>query len=241
MEENQEQKRNGADLRVEGSGKTVADAEADALSRLEETAGPYDRDRVELVVIEAGSKGFLGMGSNLARVEARLAAEAADTEGNVETGGEDDSETAKERLGRYLEKIIVAIGLEGSVEISEDEEAITGNVTGPNLGIFIGRHGQTIDAVQYIANIVSFRGLNNRKRIIIDAEDYRERRAEALESLAERGVNEIEKGMPEYEFKPMSAAERRIIHLYLQDREGVETESEGRDPFRRVIITRTDS
>ncbi len=276
MEENQVQRNSAGDLSAEGSGKTVADAEADAIVKLEEITGPLEPDRVEVEVLEEGSKGFLGMGSNLARVRVRLpAAEvpgAADegegpepgtpdmveeaegvesggngAEGDAEAGeaGETvpapgSSETARERLADYMDKVMDAIGLDGTVDFTEDEESITCNVSGSDLGIFIGRHGQTIDAVQYLANIISFRGLEGRKRVIVDAEDYRQRRTESLKTMAERAVSELEKGLAEYELNPMSAAERRIIHIYLQDREGVETASEGRDPFRRVVITRVE-
>jgi spoIIIJ-associated protein len=276
VEENQVQRNSAGDLSAEGSGKTVADAEADAIVKLEEITGPLEPDRVEVEVLEEGSKGFLGMGSNLARVRVRLpAAEvpgAADegegpepgtpdmveeaegvesggngAEGDAEAGeaGETvpapgSSETARERLADYMDKVMDAIGLDGTVDFTEDEESITCNVSGSDLGIFIGRHGQTIDAVQYLANIISFRGLEGRKRVIVDAEDYRQRRTESLKTMAERAVSELEKGLAEYELNPMSAAERRIIHIYLQDREGVETASEGRDPFRRVVITRVE-
>lgn len=282
MEENQKQHNDDGHFRAEGDGKTVADAEAAALAKLSEIAGNFDRGEVELVVLSEGSKGFLGMGSNLARVEARLpepeygetpaftsatdsasgddasgaaedtsaageatGEEEAETVGNIDDSSTGDDDTgnandlASERLSDYLQTVLSALGLEGSVEISEDEEALKGNVTGTELGIFIGRHGQTIDAVQYLANAISYRGLDQRKRVIIDAEDYRERRAEALRSLAERGVKEIESGEDEYALKPMSAAERRIIHVYLQERDGIETYSEGRDPYRRIIICRS--
>jgi spoIIIJ-associated protein len=273
VEENQNQQENRAEIKAEGEGKTIAEAEAAALARLREVAGSFDEEDAELVVLEEGSRGFLGMGSNLARVEARLSTQTkaggTNGEGALASGGEeakaDESsdeplarkgaggpggveaeeasgrEEAGRRLNEYLETILAALGLEGSVEIGEDDESLFGNVTGDDLGIFIGRHGQTIDAIQYLANAIAFRGLNGRKRIIVDAEDYRERRAEALRSLAERGVDEVERGEAEYELKPMSAAERRIIHVYLQDRAGIETFSEGRDPFRRVIICRSQN
>lgn len=241
--DDQNRRRGGNEIRATGSGKTVADAEAEALTRLEEVAGSFDRDEIDIRVLDEGSKGFLGMGSNEARVEAVLAVDDTD----LEQGGapseiepDDVSAEAKRRLAEYLETIIEAIGLDSNIDISEDEEALTGNVSGGDLGLFIGRHGQTIDAVQYLANVISYRGMGERKRVIIDAEDYRERRREALHTLAERAVEELQQGTDEYELKPMSAAERRIIHLYLQDRENVDTISEGRDPYRRVIITRVD-
>lgn len=241
--DNQDQPRGGNEISAVGSGKTVADAEAEALTRLEEVAGSFDRDEVDIRILDEGSKGFLGMGSNEARVEAVLALDDTEREESVppaEMVLQDASGEARRRLAEYLETIIHAIGLESTIEISEDDEALTGNVSGGDLGLFIGRHGQTIDAVQYLANVISYRGMGVRKRVIIDAEDYRERRREALHALAERAVEELQQGTDEYELKPMSAAERRIIHLYLQGRDNVDTISEGRDPYRRVIITRVD-
>lgn len=239
----QDQQRSVNEIRAEGRGKTLADAEAEALIRLEEVAGSFDSDEVNLRILDEGSKGFLGMGSNEARVEAVLAVEesaSAAPPAAEKSDPEVDAAEARERLEKYLKTIIDAIGMESTIEVSEQEETLTGNVSGGDLGLFIGRHGQTIDAVQYLANVISYRGLGERKRVIIDAEDYRERRRQALHALAERAVEEIEQGIDEYELKPMSASERRIIHLYLQDRENVDTISEGRDPYRRVIITRVE-
>lgn len=258
MQENQNQKRNTAEARVVGSGKTVVDAQADALAKLEAVAGPFRKDEVELIVLSEGSKGFLGMGSALAEVEASLPGpDAGQPEPeyfdeaivdepqpfrNEQAVREEDFQPAgaeaEERLEDFLRRILDGIGLDASVVVADEYETLVGNITGDDLGLLIGRHGQTIDAIQYLANITVFRGLDVRKRVIVDAEDYRERRAEVLKSLAERGASEVLKGRSQYELKPMSAAERRVIHLYLQDREGIETISEGNDPFRRVIITR---
>jgi spoIIIJ-associated protein len=263
-------KRSAADMKVEGSGKTVSEARADALARLQRQAGPFDMDDVELVILSEGSKGFLGMGSALARVEARLI-KAGDSEAAEPEGGESSPEVknaqqdakgkadvqatvvavssgqvqvagaeAEARLENYLKKVLACMGLTAHVTVADEYDALVGNITGDDLGLFIGRHGQTIDAIQYLANIIVFRGLPNRKRVVVDAEDYRERRTEALKSLADRGANEVLRGKPQYEFKPMSAAERRIIHLHLQDRDGIKTLSEGNEPFRRVIITRSE-
>lgn len=228
-------------MKVEGEGRTVPEAEADALAKLEADAGPFDRDEVELTVVSEGSKGFLGMGSTLARVEARLGhgaaeerAAAAPEEAAPVSAGE-----AEGRLEEYLGRISEAFGLQASVSVSDKGDVLYGSVNGGDLGIFIGRHGQTIDAVQYLANIIVYRGLTERKRIVVDAEDYRDRRAEVLQALAERGATEVLDGKPRYEMKPMNSAERRIVHVYLQDREGVETTSEGEEPFRQVVITRS--
>lgn len=224
----------GHALKTEGEGKTVSEAEANALEKLEELAGkPIGINDVELTVVTAGSKGFLGVGSSLSRVEARLLGDFVIKRDVGEAG---------EQLREYLEKVVAALGLEGSVEVTDEGEALKGNVSGEGLGIFIGRHGQTIDAVQYLANVIVYRKQADRKRIIIDAEDYRERRTEALQAMADRGASEVlDKGRSSYELKSMNSAERRIVHVYLQDRPGVETASEGEEPNRRVVINRAGS
>lgn len=224
----------GHSLKTEGEGKTVAEAEANALEKLEEVAKrPIGINDVELTVVTQGSKGFLGVGSSMSRVEARLLGDFV-IKGPIGEAGE--------YLKEYLEKIVAALGLEGAVEVTDEGEELKGNVTGEGLGIFIGRHGQTIDAIQYLANVIVYRKHADRKRIVIDAEDYRERRTEALQAMAERGASEVlDKGRSSYELKPMNSAERRIVHLYLQDRQGVETVSEGDEPYRRVVINRSGS
>lgn len=247
MEENPSP-RSGAELKASAEGKTVSEAYSKALAKLEELAdGPFDREEAEVIVISEGSKGFLGMGSTLAKVEVRLPSAGGAVEEAAEVPAVSPqeaaeiaaaSEEARLRLKEYLEKVLDSLGLEGTVKFSETEDELIGTVDGADLGLFIGRHGQTMDAVQYLANVIAFRKLPQRKRVTIDAEDYRGRRAETLQSMADRGASEVLKGKRRYELKPMSAAERRIVHLHLQDREGVQTLSEGNEPYRRVVIVR---
>ncbi len=238
-----------------GSGKTVVEAQADALAKLEEVAGHFQRHEVELVVVSEGSKGFLGMGSQMAQVEASLPGkddgaasvsgaeyyqpEAQFSQQEESYQGEDfelAGAEAMEKLTGLLNRVLEGLKLEASVDVYDRYDALVARVNGDGLGLLIGRHGQTIDAIQYLANIIVFRGAPVRKRVIVDAEDYRERRNEVLRSLAERGAGEVLKGKPRYELSPMTASERRIVHLFLQDRKGVETTSEGNEPFRRVVI-----
>lgn len=212
------------------------------MARLEELVGEFDVEDVDVAVMSEGSKGFLGMGSTMARVEVSImvAGDAAE----AEAASDDYQEAGPEvsgRLEEYLETIFAGIGIEATIRISDRGEEIIANIEGDDLGLFIGRHGQTMDAVQYLANVIIFRNADVRKRIIIDAEDYRGRRTEILHGLAERGAKEVSRGRRQYELKPMSAAERRIIHVYLQDRDDIETFSDGREPFRHVIITRAGS
>lgn len=240
-------------MKASAEGKTVSEAYSRALAKLEEVAGaPFDREEAEVIVISEGSKGFLGMGSSMAKVEVRLPGDAPEAdEAEVVTGTASPPEAAaamaeasvaaRERLTELLEKVVAALGVEGEIIILETGEELIGKIDGPDLGLFIGRHGQTMDSVQYLANVIVYRQLGERKRIVIDAEDYRERRAETLQSLADRGAAEILKGKSRYELKPMSASERRIVHMHLQDRDGVETISEGNEPYRMVVIVRPSS
>lgn len=253
MQENQSQKRSGVEMKASAEGKTVSEAYSRALAKLEEVAGaPFDREEAEVIVISEGSKGFLGMGSAMAKVEVRLPGDAPEAdEAEVVTGTASPPEAAaamaeasvaaRERLTELLEKVVAALGVEGEVIILETGDELIGKIDGPDLGLFIGRHGQTMDSVQYLANVIVYRQLGERKRIVIDAEDYRERRAETLQALADRGAAEILKGKSRYELKPMSASERRIVHMHLQDRDGVETISEGNEPYRMVVIVRPSS
>jgi spoIIIJ-associated protein len=141
-----------------------------------------------------------------------------------------------DRVKVILERVLVGLGLDGEVEVSEDEETIVGSVEGEELGLLIGRHGQTIDAVQLLCFQAAHQGLPDRKRVIVDAAGYRERRREALEHRADRVTEEALNGDRPIELEPMSAAERRVIHEYLRDRPGIETYSEGDEPHRFVVV-----
>lgn len=140
------------------------------------------------------------------------------------------------RVQAVLGRILESLGLEATVEVTEDEETIVGTVDGDELGLLIGRHGQTIDAVQLLCFQAAFQGSPERKRVIVDAAGYRERRRETLERRADRVTEEAMSGDRSVELEPMSAAERRVIHEYLRDRAGIETYSEGDEPHRFVVV-----
>ncbi len=140
------------------------------------------------------------------------------------------------RVKAVLERILDSLGIDSEVEISEDEELIEARVDADEVGLLIGRHGQTIDAVQLICFQAAFQGIRERKRVIVDASGYRERRREALERRADRVSEEALSGDSAIELEPMSAAERRVIHEYLRERAGIETYSEGDEPNRFVVV-----
>src|SRR5438093_4702643 len=145
-------------------------------------------------------------------------------------------EEAVERVRAILERVVDELDLEASVEVVDEEERIVGRVDGEDVGLLIGRRGQTIDAVQLLCYRAAFRGVQDRKRVVVDAAGYRERRQEAIERQADRAADRALKADKEIELEPMTPSERRVVHQYLKDRPGIETFSEGEEPERCVIV-----
>jgi spoIIIJ-associated protein len=141
-----------------------------------------------------------------------------------------------ERVRAILERVVDALEVEADVEVDEDPEQIVGRVDGEDVGLLIGRRGQTIDAVQLLCYRAAFRGLQERKRVVVDAAGYRERRQEAIERQADRAAERALKTGKEIELEPMTPSERRVVHQHLKDLAGVETFSEGDEPERCVIV-----
>lgn len=141
-----------------------------------------------------------------------------------------------ERVRAILERIVDALEVDGDVEVDEDAERIVGRVNGEDVGLLIGRRGQTIDAVQLLCYRAAFRGVQERKRVVVDAAGYRERRQAAIEEQADRAAERALKTGKEIELEPMTPSERRVVHQHLKDRAGLETFSEGDEPERCVIV-----
>ena len=147
-----------------------------------------------------------------------------------------EPETSIERVRDLLEQVNTALGLEAEVEVSEDEGQIRGVLHGDDLGLFIGRHGQTIDAVQHLAFKAAAHGRSPAPRVEVDAAGYRDRRRQALERQAEQAAADaIRNGRPAA-LDAMSANERKVVHEYLKDRDDVETYSEGTEPDRHLVV-----
>jgi spoIIIJ-associated protein len=141
------------------------------------------------------------------------------------------------RVKELVEGVLDELDLKGEVEIREDEERIEAVVDGvDDYGLLIGKRGQTIDALQLLCYQAAFRGIRERKRVVLDAAGYRSRRREALVARADRAAERALSEDEVVELDPMSAQERRVIHEYLKERAGVETYSEGDDPYRRVVV-----
>lgn len=145
----------------------------------------------------------------------------------------DDPGKAVEEL---LERVVAALGLDASVEITDDGETCTGTVHGGDLGLFIGRHGQTIDAVQHLAQRVSGARAEHGRRIVVDAEGYRERREGILRRQADRAVEDALRGGRPVALDAMTAGERRLVHEYLREHGAVQTYSEGDEPDRHLVV-----
>jgi spoIIIJ-associated protein len=227
--------RGDADLehRVEATGETVGEAKWQALRELERLAPGLDKSAVRFEVVSEGERGLLGVGYAPARVVAavRLSPPPAEPVTTVE------GSAAAADLREFLSRITGTLGVQCRVDVSEDDETISGVLSGDELGLVIGRHGQTIDAIQYLANAISYRTYgDDRKDVVVDAAGYRDRRRETLETLAIRSAERARSSGERVELEPMSSVERRIVHLRLQDEPGVSTHSEGEEPHRYVVV-----
>jgi spoIIIJ-associated protein len=223
-------------VELEASGETVGEAKWLALRELERMHPGLDRDAVEFEVLTEGERGLLGVGRSPARVLARA------RPGAVGSREVHDETEASQLVRELLEHVAAALGLHCRVEVVESDDVVTASLHGGDLGLVIGKHGQTIDAIQYLASAVVHRSFPDPARVVVvDAAGYRERRRERLESLAVRSAEQAASSSSPVELEPMSAAERKIVHLCLQDVSGVETRSEGDEPNRRVVIVPAQS
>jgi spoIIIJ-associated protein len=223
---------------VEATGETVGEAKWSALRELEHLAPGIDREAVRFQVLSEGERGLLGVGYTPARVIASVerpprAEPTAPTAGDAAGPGAGEAGVAR----ALLERSLAALGVTGTVSVAEDAEQVVATVSGNDLGVLIGRHGQMIDALQYLANAVAHRAVGDeRRRIVIDAAGYRARRAVTLESLARRSAEQASATGRRVELEPMSSVERRIVHESLKDDPEVTTESEGTEPSRFVVV-----
>ena len=217
------------DTQVEATGETVGEAKWSALRELERRFPGVDKASVQFAVVSEGERGLLGVGHVPARVIASLTAVPTPDE-------EEEPGSPAARLRELLERITAELGVPVRITITEDDESVVARLSGPDLGPVIGRRGQTIDAIQYLANAFLWRGADERKEVVIDAAGYRERRRSTLEQAADRAAEDALRTGESIELEPMSSVERKIIHLHLQDRAGIVTASEGNDPNRYVVV-----
>lgn len=199
--------------KTEKTAKSVNEAKALALAEL----GISEEEAI-IEVLDEGSKGFLGIGSKGARVSA----EAKDP----------SAAAAKVFLGRLFD----AMGLEVSIAAKSAEESLNVELEGDRMGLIIGKHGDTLDALQYLTSLVVNRESDERVRVVLDTENYREKRREALLSLSARLADKVYRTGKKHTLEPMNPYERRIIHSSLQGNDNVTTFSVGEEPYRKVVI-----
>jgi spoIIIJ-associated protein len=218
------------ELNVEATGETVGEAKWSALRELERLAPGLDREGVRFQVVSEGERGLLGVGYTPARVIA-TAERPPEPVPRAAEGGE--AAVVRE----LLERTLTALEVPATVTVVEGDDTVTATVTGPDLGVLIGRHGQMIDSLQYLANAIARRALGDeRRRIVVDAAGYRARRATTLEAIALRAAEQASATGMRVSLEPMSSVERRIVHEALKDDPEVSTESEGAEPNRYVVV-----
>jgi spoIIIJ-associated protein len=143
---------------------------------------------------------------------------------------------AAQRVRELMERIVSEVGVEAMVDVHEDEDGVIGEFRGDDLGLVIGHHGQTINAIQHLAYRIAFRGVDARKRVVVDAAGYRERRAVALRAAADQAAETAVHDHRPVALEAMSALERKVVHEHLKTRHDVETYSEGQEPARRLVV-----
>ena len=214
--------------RAVGEGATLGEAKWSAIKELERDHPGVSADDVDFEILDEGDSDA----GRPARVSASLDAAAAESIGDTELPDE-----PVERVRAIVTRVVGALGLRASVDIEEDDEAIRAIVNGDDLGILIGKHGSTIDALQHLALRIAYRGGPADRQVIVDAAGYRERREAALQRAADRAVADaLDFGRP-VELEPMTPSERRLVHTYLRDRSDIQTHSEGDEPDRRLVVT----
>jgi spoIIIJ-associated protein len=225
------------ELQAEGTGETVGEAKWAALRELERLQPGLDKASVRFQVVSEGERGLLGVGYEPARVLASVSRE----DGAAPMASADPEGPVPELAREVLERIVEGIGARCRIGLREDEDVLVATCTGGNLGLLIGKHGQTIDAVQYLVNAVVSRAFpEERQQIVVDASGYRARREATLASIARRSAERAVQFGERIELEPMTAVERKVVHVALKEYPGVETTSEGTEPNRFVVVIPAD-
>ena len=201
---------------IEVSAKTVDDAITEASIKLGTTS-----DKIEVEVIEKGSTGFLGIKSKPAIIKARKKNDTVDN------------------IREFLENVFSAMDMEVTIDIkkAEDEKVYEVELSGKEMGLLIGKRGQTLDSLQYLTNLAVNKHSDGYIKVKLDTEDYRQRRKDTLENLAKNIAYKVKRTKRPVSLEPMNPFERRVIHSALQGDRYVETHSEGEEPFRHVVVT----
>lgn len=201
---------------IEVTGKTVEDARTEALIKLGTTS-----DQIEVEILEKGSSGFLGIGSKPAVIRVRK------------------KFTMEDCVRDFLTQVFDAMDLtvDISVEVEEDNHTVNVELKGDEMGVLIGKRGQTLDSLQYLTSLALNRHTDEYVKVKLDTEDYRKRRKETLENLAKNIAYKVKRTKRPVSLEPMNPFERRVIHSTLQNDKYVSTHSEGEEPHRHVVVT----
>jgi len=200
---------------IETTGKTVDEAVEAGLKELNKT-----REQVQIEILEKPTKGFLGLiGNKMAKVKL-----------TVLDLPQDDAKN-------FLKEVLMNMGIEAEIHAKLEKDNLNINLEGPNMGVIIGRRGQTLDSLQYLVSLVVNKNRDNYLKVFIDTENYREKREETLVRLANKMARKAKKIGKTISLEPMNPYERRIIHAALQGNPFVQTFSEGDEPYRKVVIT----
>jgi len=224
---------------VEKSGRTVDEAVALALTELGAQA-----EQVTVEVLEEAKKGVLGLigGKNavvrvtLKEVPVPVPVAVPPPASSAQSAVGPSGETKAERVQQLLKDLCRAMSVDCEVEVRSEAEMIHADVTGTEAGILIGHHGQTLDSLQFLVNLISAKTHDDGVRVVVDVEGYRKRRDETLTRLASRLAERVQRTGEETALEPMTAQERRVIHMALADNPYVTTSSQGDEPNRRVVI-----
>jgi spoIIIJ-associated protein len=212
------------DTRVEAEGGSLGEAKFTAMRELETRFPGITVECVRFEVAEEGNGG-------LARVVGEV-----DEDAWRDVAEADLPEEPAERLRAVVTRVIQTLGLDATIDVTETEDELLATVEGDDLGLLIGKHGSTIDALQHVAMRIALQG-GERKQVTVDAAGYRARRAEALHRSADRAVADALRFERPVELEPMRAPERKVVHTYLAERTDIETHSEGDEPDRRLVVS----
>lgn len=202
----------------EFTGKTLNDAVTNALVRLETT-----RENLEYEIVDKGSSGFLGMGARPAKIKAKLK--------------EEPKKTVEEIAEGFLADLFKAMGLQVTIKINFHEDMLDVDLIGNEMGILIGKRGQTLDSLQYLLSLIVNKNSESYVKVKVDTENYRQRRKETLENLAKNIAFKVKRTKRPVSLEPMNPFERRVIHSALQNDKYVMTKSEGEEPYRHVVVS----
>ena len=229
---------------VTKTAKSVEEAVELALAEL-----GVEKDQAQVEVLEEG-KGFLGLGKKEVTVKVTADVEDDDVsktiddedDGDVYYGDDesfegDEASEAEDAAVSFVAEVLSGIGIHGKLDSYREEDVIHITVNGQDCGAAIGRHGETLDSISYLTNLVANRHSEERLRVILDIGGYRKHREEVLVNMAHKAANMVLRNKRQFVMEPMNPAERRIVHAELQGVKGVTTHSEGEEPNRRVVVT----